>query len=149
MTVVRLYAPGGGWWTRDAGALSGAERARYIGLNPDIARRNDRMQPGIRNCAATFPAEVAGLDRRRRPSGSAPITLDACPAALNGTVDRVLIFREMHNMLALEHADREMHGDARPAQARWHAGHRAAPRQRQCARQLYRWQQGLSARSRT
>lgn len=94
MTVVD-YTPGGGWWTRVLVPYLG-EKGRYIGLNPDVSN-NPQMQRYYANTAQTFPpkaAEWTGVPATR----VAGYNTDGLPASLNGTVDRVLIFRAMHNL---------------------------------------------------
>ena len=95
MTVVD-YMPSSGWWTRVLVPYLGAG-GRYIGVNPDVSAAADRMKQAFGNMAATFPAKAAewtGAPAER----IAGYNTDGIPAALNGTVDRVLIFREMHNL---------------------------------------------------
>jgi predicted methyltransferase len=107
MTVVD-YLPSSGWFTRIlAPYLSG--NGRYIGLNPDAnapaftAEQRTRLN-GISD---TFPATAAGWTALPAANFAA-YTSDKWPAALNGTVDRVLIFREMHNLFRWNVADSEM-----------------------------------------
>ena len=95
MTVVD-YMPSGGWWTRVLVPYLGAT-GRYIGINPDVNAQPDRMKQMFGNMAASFPAKAAewtGAPAER----IAAYNTDSLPATLNGTVDRVLIFREMHNL---------------------------------------------------
>jgi predicted methyltransferase len=94
MTVVD-YTPGGGWWTRILVPYLG-EEGRYIGLNPDVSG-NAQMARFYANTAQTFPpraAEWTGVPAER----IAAYNTDGVPAALAGTVDRVLIFRALHNL---------------------------------------------------
>lgn len=94
MTVVD-YTPSGGWWTRVLVPYLG-EQGRYIGLNPDISA-NRGMARYYGNTAQTFPpkaAEWTGVPAER----IAAFNTDGLPPALNGTVDRVLIFRALHNL---------------------------------------------------
>lgn len=95
MTVVD-YMPSAGWYTRILVPYLG-EQGRYIGLNPDVTAASEGMKKGYGDMAATFPAKAAewtGVPAAR----IAAYNTDALPTALNGTVDRVLIFREMHNL---------------------------------------------------
>lgn len=96
MTVVD-YMPSGGWWTRILVPYL-AESGRYIGINPDVRTASPQMQQYFGKMAETFPsraAEWTGVPAQR----IAAWNTDAVPADLNGKVDRVLIFREMHNIL--------------------------------------------------
>ncbi len=105
MTVVD-YMPSGGWWTRVLVPYLGAN-GRYIGVNPDVATAPDRMKEFYGNMAATFPAKAAewtGIPAER----IAAYNTDTLPEALNGTVDRVLIFREMHNLWRMNLMHREL-----------------------------------------
>ena len=94
MTVVD-FTPGGGWWTRILAPYLG-ERGRYIALNPDV-RNSPQMQRYYANTAQTFPpkaTEWTGIPVSR----IAAYNTDGLPSELNGTVDRVLVFRAMHNL---------------------------------------------------
>lgn len=98
MTVVD-YMPSGGWWTRVLVPYLG-EQGSYIGVNPDVTILNDRFKQFFANMGATFPgkaAEWTGVPASRIGA----YNTDGIPANLNGTVDRVLIFREMHNLWRL------------------------------------------------
>jgi predicted methyltransferase len=95
MTVVD-YIPGGGWYTRVLVPFLG-ETGRYIALNPDVSGADEQLQKYFGNLGASFPAKAAewtGIPAER----IAAYNTDGVPASLNGTVDRVLIFREMHNL---------------------------------------------------
>ena len=95
MTVVD-YMPSGGWWTRVLVPYLG-ETGRYIGLNPDVREAAEGWKKNYANLATTLPAKAAdwtGVPAARIGAYNA----DGLPPALNGTVDRVLIFRELHNL---------------------------------------------------
>lgn len=94
MTVVD-YTPGGGWWTRILLPYLG-DKGRYIALNPDI-RTTPQMARYYANTAETFPPKAAGWTGVPA-AGIAAYNTDGLPPALNGTVDRVLMFRAMHNL---------------------------------------------------
>jgi predicted methyltransferase len=105
MTVVD-YMPSDGWWTRVLVPYLGAG-GRYIGLNPDVSAQPDRMKQMFGNMAASFPAKAAewtGVPAERIIAHNT----DTLPAELNGTADRVLIFREMHNLHRLGIMYREL-----------------------------------------
>lgn len=104
MTVVD-FTPGGGWWTRVLVPYLG-ESGRYIALNPAV----DAQSPMARyygNTATTFPpkaAEWTGVPA----SSILAYNTDGIPAELNGTVDRVLMFRAMHNLFRSGMLHREL-----------------------------------------
>ncbi len=99
MTVADVV-PGGGWYSRVLIPYLGAG-GTYIGLNPDMSRSNN---PGIAErwggYAAKFPEALAGWN----VSGAAAkgANLNDMGEADAGTVDRVLIFREIHNLHRFE-----------------------------------------------
>ena len=104
MTVVD-YTPGGGWWTRILVPYLGGE-GRYIALNPDV-RNSPEMQRYYANTAQTFPPKAA--EWTGAPAGRvAAFNTDGLPAELNGAVDRVLIFRAMHNLFRTGMLHREL-----------------------------------------
>lgn len=94
MTVVD-YMPSGGWWTRVLVPYLG-ETGRYIGLNPDVRTASEGWK-NYANLAGTLPAKAAGWTGVSAARIGAYNT-DGLPPALDGTVDRVLIFRELHNL---------------------------------------------------
>jgi predicted methyltransferase len=105
MTVVD-YMPSGGWWTRILVPYLG-EEGRYIGLNPDVSNASDQLKRYFSGMAGTFPAKAAewtGVPSDR----IAAYNTDGLPAALDGTVDRLLIFRGMHNLKRNDMLDREL-----------------------------------------
>ncbi|HEU4649779.1 MAG TPA: hypothetical protein VFS49_00045 [Croceibacterium sp.] len=96
MTVVD-YVPADGWYARIIAPYLGPG-GRYIAMGPDVTGAPEPQ----RNY-------WGGQDEKMRTSApswnlgaAAPLSgfgTDAVPDALAGTVDRVLIFRELHNML--------------------------------------------------
>lgn len=95
MTVVD-YTPSGGWYTRVLAPYLG-EKGRYIGLNPDVSAGSQAQKDYFADLAATFPAKAAewtGLPAERIGA----YNTDSLPEELKGTVDRVLVFRAMHNL---------------------------------------------------
>lgn len=91
------YMPAGGWYTRVLVPYLGAE-GHYIGLTPDPAAAD----------AERFEGYFAGLPGKFREAvpgwglSGAPIAIygsQDLPEGMKGQVDRVLIFREMHNLL--------------------------------------------------
>lgn len=95
MTVVDLV-PGGGWYTRVLVPYLGAT-GKYIGLSPDVANtRNARMAESWGGLAAKFPGQLAGWGLST--STAVGMNSNEMTDEMKGTVDRALIFREMHNL---------------------------------------------------
>ncbi len=96
MTVVD-YMPAGGWFSRVLIPYLGPD-GRYIGLNPDLSDDLTGYWDMYRGTRDKLPAQarewVGGEGAEVIGSNVADL-----PADLNGTVDRVLIFREVHNMM--------------------------------------------------
>ena len=95
MTVVD-YMPAGGWYTRVIVPYLGAQGS-YIALNPELHPELTGYWDMYRGTAAKFPAEA----REWVGEGHAKVigaNTDDDLAALAGTADRALIFREIHNM---------------------------------------------------
>ena len=90
------YMPGGGWWTRILVPYLGTS-GRYIALNPDVRTAHPQMQQFFGNMAASYPAKVTEWTGAPAARFDAYNT-DVLPAALNGTVDRVMIMRQVHNV---------------------------------------------------
>lgn len=95
MTVVD-YMPSSGWWTRVLVPYLG-ENGRYIGLNPDVRSAGDFFRNNFSNLAEALPARASGWTGVPAERIGAYNTQDL-PDSLKGKVDRVLIFREMHNL---------------------------------------------------
>lgn len=101
------YAPGGGWYSRLLGHYLGGE-GQLVGLytNPLTATPDPARQQRIRDQAAGFGAEVAGYTGLPAEKFSG-ITLDKA-AEHQGTFDRILVFRAMHNITRAGIADTEI-----------------------------------------
>ena len=105
------YAPGGGWYTRILAPYL-AEDGQYIASSfaPEAAASlGEDFVQRVSDFAASFSEEVGG------ELGIAPEKLpfyngDAIPEEVNGTVDRVLVFRMMHNLKRWGIADSEAEG---------------------------------------
>ena len=96
MTVVD-YMPAGGWYTRILVPYLGSE-GRYIGITPDPAAAD---ADGFAEYFGGLPGKFEGANGSWNLTG-APVSVFASqdvPEAMKGTVDRALIFREMHNIL--------------------------------------------------
>ncbi len=94
--VVADYMPATGWYSRVLIPYLG-EQGTYIGVDPRLDDRFGSYWDMYRNTSTRLPREArqwVGL------SGARVIGLntDEVPEDLHGTVDRFLIFREVHNM---------------------------------------------------
>lgn len=102
------YAPGGEWYSRLLGLYLGP-KGKLVGLyfNPASGAFGEAAQKGIREGAAKYPADVAsftGLPANR----FAAMTLENVPVAEQGTFDRILIMRMVHNLMRWNIADSEI-----------------------------------------
>lgn len=91
------YMPAGGWYTRVLAPYLGRDGV-YIGLTPDPAAADGER---FRDYFAGLPGKFREEALRWSLAG-APVAIygsQDIPEELNGNVDRVLIFREMHNLL--------------------------------------------------
>lgn len=95
MTVVD-YMPSSGWYTRIIAPYLGQD-GTYIGLNPAIPATATGFQANMLNTHTAFPARAETWlgNKGARVMGA---NVDTIPDSMNGTVDRFLIFREIHNM---------------------------------------------------
>jgi len=96
MTVVD-YMPAGGWYTRILVPYLGSE-GRYIGLTPDPAAADGER---FANYCGGLPGNFTENSPKWNLTG-APTSVygsQDVPEAMQGSVDRALIFREMHNLL--------------------------------------------------
>ncbi|MBV7258976.1 class I SAM-dependent methyltransferase [Erythrobacter crassostreae] len=107
-TVIE-YAPGGGWYTRVLAPYV-SEEGSYVAVSfpPEAASSlGDEFVERVRGFSATFSAdqsESTGL-----PAEALPFHFgNAIPEELNGTVDRVLMIRMMHNLIRWGVADSEV-----------------------------------------
>lgn len=103
-TVVEVI-PGDGWYTRILVPLL-AGHGRYIALNPDVTRAPEPARRYLGNLAASLPAKAAGWTGQPA-SAILAYNTDGLPSSLDGTVDRILVLREMHNL----HRMGLMHGE--------------------------------------
>ncbi|MEM6907735.1 MAG: methyltransferase [Pseudomonadota bacterium] len=106
-TVIE-YAPGGGWYTRVLAPYL-ADAGQYIGVGfaPEAAAAlGDEFVERVRAGGETFSdkqSEALGIPAEKLPFYFG----NAIPEEVNGTVDRVLIFRMMHNLKRWGIADAE------------------------------------------
>lgn len=104
--VVVDFMPGDGWYTRIlAPYLGGA--GRYIALNPDVSAAPEQRRAMLGELGRTFPAKVAQWTGMPA-SNVAAYNTDGLPKTLEGQVDRVLVFREMHNLKRFGMLDGEL-----------------------------------------
>lgn len=96
MTVVD-YMPAGGWYTRVLVPYLG-ESGTYIALNPAVPAEAAGFMANMRDTAIRFPEQATGWTGGEGAT-VAGANSGAVPEELRGTVDRVLIFREIHNMM--------------------------------------------------
>jgi predicted methyltransferase len=95
MTVAD-YMPSSGWYTRILVPYLG-DRGTYIGITGSLNSAFGETRDRLAAFPSTFPAKAAGWTGV--PAARIPAyTLDAIPAERKGTVDRVMIMREVHNM---------------------------------------------------
>ena len=105
MTVVD-YLPAGGWYTRILAPYLGPQ-GRYIAMGPDLTgETNQYFLNSMGGLADKFAGQAAqwNLGAGAQLSG---FNVDGYPESLDGQVDRVLIFRELHNQFRFGwlHAD--------------------------------------------
>lgn len=93
MTVVD-FSPGGGWYTRVLVPYLG-ENGAYIGVNPDPSS-NEHMRDYLGGLREKFPVMAEKWDLEG--ASVEAYNSDELTDEMNGTVDRVLIFRWMHNL---------------------------------------------------
>jgi predicted methyltransferase len=95
MTVID-YMPSGGWYTRVLVPYLGKD-GRYIGLNPALGPAAPQgMVNYFGGLREKFPVEAAKWNLDGAPVEA--FNTDQLGEERNGTVDRVLIFREIHNL---------------------------------------------------
>ena len=105
-TVVE-YAPGSGWYTRILAPYV-AEQGRYIAVNfPGEAVPIERYRKALVGWDANTPANVEEMSGVPASEITAYFG-NAIPEDADGTVDRILITRMLHNLLRWEIADQEL-----------------------------------------
>jgi predicted methyltransferase len=95
MTVVD-FMPSSGWYSRVLIPYLGDD-GTYIGLNPAIPENGPGFFQSMRNYADTLPGQSSEWVG---DSGASVVggNIGEFPEELNGTADRFLIFREIHNI---------------------------------------------------
>ncbi|QUL36845.1 class I SAM-dependent methyltransferase [Erythrobacter sp. JK5] len=108
MTVAE-YGPGGGWYTRILAPYL-VQDGQYIAVNfpPEGASSlGEDFVARVRQGGETFSARQS--EAMQIPAEKLPFHFgNAIPDEINGTVDRVLIFRMMHNLKRWGLADSEI-----------------------------------------
>ncbi|MXP26183.1 hypothetical protein GRI39_09060 [Altererythrobacter indicus] len=94
--IVVDFMPSSGWYTRVLVPYLGKD-GTYIGLNPEVAPDATGYAATMRDTAQRMPEQAAGWvgDQGAKVLGA---NVGSIPEEWNGTVDRLLIFREIHNM---------------------------------------------------
>ena len=87
--------PSAGWYTRLLVPYLGKD-GLYIGLNPDVTKSSPDWQKRLGDASATVAKLIDGW-HGPTDARAIGVNVGAIPPALNGTVDRVLMFREFHN----------------------------------------------------
>ena len=100
MTVAE-YAPGGGWYTRVLAPYVAAE-GRYMAVNPDSgeANRGEQWSSGFSRDVQLWSSVFSTLETA--------FESDEIPEGVAGTVDRILIFRNIHSLLNSNIAESEL-----------------------------------------
>lgn len=130
MTVVE-YGPGGGWYTRILAPMLARGGGRYLAVNADPTSLNltpERLA-AYREGTASLPGTIAGWTGLPA-AGITAHTTDRLPAELDGTVDRVLMIRSLHNLHRSNRLDSELKAMRRLLKAGGLLGivqHRATP----------------------
>lgn len=96
--VVAEYAADAGWYTKILAPLT-ATSGQYVALavSPTSASFSEDRKAQLAAYPATYPARATKATGLGEDKISAYVT-NSVPAALQGKVDRVLIFRMLHNM---------------------------------------------------
>ena len=95
MTVVD-FIPSGGWFTRILAPYLG-DKGQYIGLNPSVVNGTAQQKEYFGDLATKLPPKAAGWTGLPA-SRILAYNSDGLPPAMKGTVDRVIVMRELHNL---------------------------------------------------
>lgn len=96
MTVVD-YVPAGGWYTRIIAPYLGPN-GRYVAMGPDVSAAPESQRTYWGGQADKLRTGSPGWNLGEAAALSG-FSSDAVPEDLAGKVDRVLIFRELHNIV--------------------------------------------------
>lgn len=107
MTVAE-YMPLGGWYSTILAPYLG-ENGKLIGLQflPEQSQLSDAGKASVRRGSLNFPTDVERLTGVPAARVGRYFTSEV-PADMNGTVDRILIIRFMHNLFNWNIADSEI-----------------------------------------
>ena len=96
MTVVD-YLPAGGWYTRVIAPYLGPQ-GHYIAMGPNLAgETNQYFLNSMGGLAEKFPEQAAKWNLGPSSAKISAFNVPDVPAGLEGQVDRVVMFRELHN----------------------------------------------------
>lgn len=98
MTVAE-YSPGGGWYTRVLAPWI-MPNGKYVAFNPDSdgqTYRSRAQEARAKGWTESFKTTVAELVGKTAEEVTA-FEIDEMPEGIEGTVDRVVIFRSMHGL---------------------------------------------------
>ncbi|MEL1251480.1 class I SAM-dependent methyltransferase [Aurantiacibacter gilvus] len=96
------YGPGGGWYTRVLLPWI-APQGDYLAMQPDTGPSEDGEPSWAERFSATIAASGMAV------AGDATLfESDGIPEGVEGTVDRILVFRSLHGMLNNEIADTQL-----------------------------------------
>lgn len=126
MTVMEVWPGGGGWYTEILAPVL-RERGRYIAASWDPKSESKFVQDNMKAFAAKLAARP---DRYDRVTVTALQDPDELQPVAPGTVDMVLTFRNLHNWMSREAADRmlaAMHASLKPGGILGMVEHRGAP----------------------
>jgi predicted methyltransferase len=130
MTVMEVWPGGGGWYTEILAPVL-RERGRYIAASWDPKSESKYVQDNMKAFAAKLAARPDLYDRVRITALQDPNELRPVDP---GTVDMVLTFRNLHNWMSREAADKmlaAMYASLKPGGILGMVEHRGAPGQPQ------------------
>jgi predicted methyltransferase len=125
MTVMEVWPGGGGWYTEILAPVL-REHGRYIAASWDPKSESKYVQDNMKAFAAKLAARPEVYDRVTITALQDPNELRPVPP---GTVDMVLTFRNLHNWMSREAADRmlsAMHAALKPGGILGMVEHRGA-----------------------
>ena len=130
LTVMEVWPGGGGWYTEILAPVL-RERGRYIAASWDPKSESKYVQDNMKAFAAKLAARPDLYDRVTITALQDPNELRPVDP---GTVDMVLTFRNLHNWMSREAADRmlaAMYASLKPGGILGMVEHRGAPGQPQ------------------
>lgn len=102
------YAPGGGWYTRILlPYVNGKGKYVALGISPDNTSFDAEGKEKMAAFGATFPKDAAAMTGIDAANITAYNVL-AAPEEAKGSLDRILVFRMMHNLIRWGIADSEI-----------------------------------------